>query len=330
LISENSNSLFQQAILESDPTSLTLKTPDQMGQVQKRFAFYLNCSFDDFDCMRAASVDDVLEAQDYAQNTLNNTNILTLFYPWTPIVDGVTIKEQPVTAFRNGNYQKKPILMGTVLEEGWLFIYAAYPSNMTNPAYETAIYNVFGDHTAAVLALYPPDRVSPPDEVDNRPLISVLATDYVFACSNRWSGFGIAKTNPHPMYVYRFDQVMSFDAWGDANPYCVGHVCHGSEVAYLYHSWGYDNSGFVVTPEEQNLADTMTYYWTNFAKSGNPNLPVPQNPPPDFIQWPAFDESTDQILTMNATFSTVRNYRKLYCDTFDSFGPDPYVNPKDT
>jgi len=240
----------------------------------------------------------------------------------------VQLKDHPVTSFHEGNYQKtKPLIMGTVLEEGWLFIYSLFPTtNMSNGLYEGAVKNVFGSNTEKVLALYPPDRTSPPEDVDDRPIISLLATDFIFYCSGRYMAHAVSDFNVAPLYIYRFDQIMSFDGWGDANPYCVGHVCHGSEVAYVYQSWADDNSGFTVTPEEQALADAMTLYWANFAKTGNPNTPAPVKPPVDFINWPRFNWSTEEILTMNATFQIARNYRKPYCDTFDTFGPIPYIS----
>jgi len=328
LTNAESDPLFKQAILESNPASLFLKTVSQATIMQQRFAYYLNCTPSDMVCQRGASVEDVLEAQDYAGLALRNvSNVLDLFMPWTPVLDGVHWGQQLVTLFHEGKYQQnKPILLGTVLEEGWLFINEAWPTNLSNVDYTLAVYNVFGNNSPQVLALYPPDTSSPTDEVDDRPVCSNLATDFVFYCSNRYVSRAISGLNKAPLFVYRFDQVMSFDAWSPANPYCVGHVCHGSELGYLFHSWTYDNSGFEVTPEEQVLADTITLYWANFVKTGNPNLPVPSKPPKDFINWPLYNASTDLILVMNATFSVAQNYQGFKCNTFDSFGPEPYVD----
>jgi len=285
----------------------------------------LNCSKTDWDCQRAANVSEVLAAQDFSQNTLQDEpNLLALFYPWAPIIDGKYLIDQPITMFYNGKFQKqKPLIMGTVLEEGYLFIWEIFPtSNATYGEYIAAVNNIWDKNRAQVLTYYPP---SPPD-MDQKDIASLLTTDVLFYCPTRYAAEGVNLQNVASAYIYRFDQIMSFAGWGDVNPYCVGHVCHGSELSYLFHSWAYDDSGFTVTEEEQLLADTMTIYWANFAKTGNPNTPVPPNPNSDFIDWPKYNFTTDQIITMNATFGIATKFKKSYCDMFDSLGPIPYVD----
>eukprot|EP00456_Euglypha_rotunda_P044862 TRINITY_DN3546_c0_g1_i12.p1 TRINITY_DN3546_c0_g1~~TRINITY_DN3546_c0_g1_i12.p1 ORF type:complete len:169 (-),score=37.22 TRINITY_DN3546_c0_g1_i12:39-545(-) len=53
LTSPVSDPLFQQAIVHSDPWALYLKTPKQAEYTQQKFAYYLNCSQNDFACQRA-------------------------------------------------------------------------------------------------------------------------------------------------------------------------------------------------------------------------------------------------------------------------------------
>eukprot|EP00456_Euglypha_rotunda_P044865 TRINITY_DN3546_c0_g1_i6.p1 TRINITY_DN3546_c0_g1~~TRINITY_DN3546_c0_g1_i6.p1 ORF type:complete len:337 (+),score=65.01 TRINITY_DN3546_c0_g1_i6:442-1452(+) len=223
LTSPVSDPLFQQAIVHSDPWALYLKTPKQAEYTQQKFAYYLNCSQNDFACQRAASVDDVIAAQDFSQNTMRNeTNVLALFYEWVPVIDGHYVTDQPITNFYAGKYQKtKPLIMGTVLEEGYLFVWEIFPtSNATYGEYEASVKNIFGSNAQKVLSYYPPA----PFGQDQKDIASLLATDFIFFCANRYAAQGINKQNAAPVYIYRFDQVMSFDAWGDVNPYCVGQI----------------------------------------------------------------------------------------------------------
>jgi cholinesterase len=92
-----------------------------------------------------------------------------------------------------------------------------------------------------------------------------------------------------PVFAYHFNHAMSFDGWGPNFPFCVGHVCHGVELPYLFQSVGV--IGFHFTPDEQAMANSLTQAWGNFAWSGNPNLPVPLETP-----WPAYNPQADVIM----------------------------------
>jgi carboxylesterase type B len=48
---------------------------------------------------------------------------------------------------------------------------------------------------------------------DTRPILSNLGTDYILACSTRKIAQAMAN-NGAPTYLYEFDHVLSFDAWG--------------------------------------------------------------------------------------------------------------------
>ncbi len=43
---------------------------------------------------------------------------------------------------------------------------------------------------------------------------------------------------------------------------------HGAELAYVFH-----NLKPLTTPEEKQLADTVSQYWGQFVKTGDPNTP---------------------------------------------------------
>lgn len=44
----------------------------------------------------------------------------------------------------------------------------------------------------------------------------------------------ISKSNEHDVWAYYFDHPLSFDAWGPNYTFCLGHVCHGAELPFVF------------------------------------------------------------------------------------------------
>ena len=67
-------------------------------------------------------------------------------------------------------------------------------------------------------------------------------------------------------------------------------AAHGSEIAYVY-----NRPGAAWTDEDKQIADRMSSYWVNFARTGNPNG---AGLPP----WPAFDGKAEQAMELGGDF----------------------------
>jgi para-nitrobenzyl esterase len=50
------------------------------------------------------------------------------------------------------------------------------------------------------------------------------------------------------------------------------------------------------------MADMMARYWLAFAETGNPNSP-------GLLEWPKYDETTDQHLKLDVPLSIGSNWR---------------------
>jgi carboxylesterase type B len=108
-------------------------------------------------------------------------------------------------------------------------------------------------------------------------VLSQLATDYLFFCPNRQ----LAAAGVSPAYAYVFSQVTNFNIW-PAVPQCADQVCHGDEIAYVFHTA--TNILQMFTPAEEALSQTMAAYWGAFSRPGNdPNAGGPTRP-----TWPMF------------------------------------------
>jgi para-nitrobenzyl esterase len=99
-----------------------------------------------------------------------------------------------------------------------------------------------------------------------------------------------------PVYVYY---------WTHAPPganHDFSGAYHGSEISYAYNHVRAGEGPW--TADDVRIGDIMSSYWSNFAKTGNPNGP-------GLPQWAPFDGKTEQVMELG-----------------DHFGPVPLAAPE--
>lgn len=172
---------------------------------------------------------------------------------------------------------------------------------------------MFNIRAPDVIKMYP-DNHAP----DTRDVLSVLGTDYIFHCPTRWFVRTIANQQPEiPVYQYGFNHSWSFNGWGPLFPDCVGHVCHGAELPFVFDA---ALPFYNFTTQEQALSYEMAAYWGNMITSGSPNTPLAVSP-----VWLPYNTSTDNTLlflagaTQPAT-TQVNRLQDITCDFWDSIG----------
>ena len=93
-----------------------------------------------------------------------------------------------------------------------------------------------------------------------------------------------------PVYVYNFNRKLPA-----ASPESDFGAFHTGEVVYAY-----DNLFTVNRPWEKadhDLAKSMSTYWTNFVKTGNPNNT-------SLVKWPTYNKSSMQVLQLDKKLET--------------------------
>ncbi|XP_048010732.1 cholinesterase 1 isoform X2 [Megalobrama amblycephala] len=322
LMIQSSKPLFRQAVFQSLPFSIPLKTRHESLKLGKNFAKMANCSVLDMECLLSLSPQAVLNAQiKSSSKVVNPFRFLEVFESWGPYIDGELIKEQSVSAFQKGHWQKeKPVLLGTTSEEGVIFVYGVFTKPVS--AVECTVYTtaIFKQHTIKILRKYLPLYT----DTDHRDMLAQIVTDYIFLCpSRRAARAGVLSGSSVWMYV--FDHVASDPRVWSGLTFCYHHACHGAELPFLFDSAVVAN--FTMTQPERLLSNRMLCYWGAFAHAADPGSHTDmsvfcrqQRPP----AWPRYTANSGWLI-MNLTTHThaQAGSRNDICDFWDKLGIYP-------
>ena len=257
----------------------------------------LHCSVNNLSCFRAATAQEIVAAQQRVDQMVTSLQFLQFFEPWVPVIDNAIVRGQLLDIIHNTNFSLKPLMLGTVTEEGYGFLYTPNSKPMSLALYITGILAEFRQHAARVLERYPPTITN-----DQRPLFAKIITQWGFACPNRILA---RKTDA---YLYVFGYPPDFGAW-QFSPLCKGHVCHGDELPYLFGSaWSnFTNVG-------RRVSQSMSLFWTNFGSSQDPNQPISLP-----VSWPKAG-ADERYLYFQEPLEIRNSYLKDECDFWDTIG----------
>eukprot|EP00211_Chloroparvula_japonica_P001091 CAMPEP_0119122462 /NCGR_PEP_ID=MMETSP1310-20130426/2708_1 /TAXON_ID=464262 /ORGANISM="Genus nov. species nov., Strain RCC2339" /LENGTH=572 /DNA_ID=CAMNT_0007112119 /DNA_START=81 /DNA_END=1799 /DNA_ORIENTATION=+ len=320
IVSPASYGLFQNGIVESNPLALGFNTFDYQKRTSDIFASSAGCG--DLSgtakslCLRNLTADEVIAAQAVADARPDPDLFIEIFTPWTPIVDGsALIPGQPTELFRKGMFNPVNMMAGSVTDEAWMFIWFVAPFPIPAPLYDQLTRLVFGADADAVLEVYPVKRT----DLDTRPELNDMLTDYLFLCPTRDVGRSFNTQRPElEFYKYRYNHVLSFyDAWGPDYEFCwFDYVCHAAELPFVFQTAGL--GGFTYEADELTLSNSMIGYWANFAHSGTPN----SGPGDKYIDvnWPQYTASGRMEMDLNLTIAGVHDVHADKCDFWDTIG----------
>ena len=176
-----------------------------------------------------------------------------------PIIDGYVLPDAIPNIFKKGKANKVDLLTGWNEEEG---LTLGPIKNALD--FQQEVKDRYGESAVSFLQYYPASN-------DTQAEVSQLklARDIIFGVQN-YSWANTQSELGGKTYVYRF--VHRPPATGEYSKYGAFHT---AEVPYAF-----NNLQFVNRPwkeADRALAEIMSSYWANFARSGNPNwkgLPV--------------------------------------------------------
>lgn len=191
-----------------------------------------------------------------------------------PIIDGYVLPQHIADIFAAGKQNEVALLTGWNEDEGLLFGPVKNAADFRQQAEQQ-----YGEDAPAFLQYYPATN----DSVAEQSQL-YLSRDMIFGVQNyAWANIQSKKGNS-PVYVYRFTRKVP--ATGEYVKYGAFHT---GEVPYAY-----DNLQFVDRPWEEadhELASSISSYWANFIKNGNPNG---ENLP----HWPAYTSQDKELMIL--------------------------------
>jgi para-nitrobenzyl esterase len=251
LASPTATGLFHRAVAESGAYGLTLPTLADEEAHGESFAASVGCNDQSARCLRSLSV----------ETTLANWGV----FDSSIVVDGKTLPQSLDTAFATGQFNHVPLMHGTNHDEWRFFVALSFDlsgTTITPEEYPSVVEGMVGPAAAPlVLAEYPLDKFDSPALA-----VGTVGTDAIFACPAHT--LDQLLSTQVATFAYEFNDANAPEVFLPAVSFPYG-ATHGSELQYLFKlTWpGQLNA------KQIQLSETMIGYWTQFAKSGDPNRP---------------------------------------------------------
>ncbi len=222
--------------------------------------------------------------------------------------DGWVLPLSPREAFLTGSIQKVDLLIGINGRELSAFRLAAAAA-AKSPAQENSVAEsaglrkfaeaarpYFGNWTTPALAFYLGKIL-----LDKNAGLDAAANDLIGACPVGAIASLTHASGQH-VFVYRFDRAVAGKGEAELGAF------HSLEVPYIFGSlrdreWRWLPS----SADDASLSELLQTYWTNFAKTSNPNAPGLPN-------WPAWSDDEKEFLVVNkdASVTAQRNFPPLF------------------
>ncbi len=197
------------------------------------------------------------------------------------VIDGHILTEPVTTTYAAGRQAHVPLLAGWNRDEG---SFAA--AGMTPEKWKTQAEKNFKERAPEFLTLYP----GLTDEQATRSAIDYAGDDFIAFDTWKWieahrktgaptdrsSSVGW-QTGESSIFRYRFDLAALPSKYHPA-----AFAFHSDDIEYVFGTLD-TRPGETVRPVDRKLSDQMMGYWTNFAKTGDPNGP-------GLPTWPSYSK----------------------------------------
>ena len=203
-------------------------------------------------------------------------------------IDGYVLEKQPIEYFKEGNFNKMPVMIGHTRDEIKLYTMLIPGTSLWSKwSVNWLLKKLLGEYYEEVMSMYSYSDYRRPSHL----LFAVCDEAFI----SRGVDAAEALSRYVPVYLYRFD-------WDETKfprkmgafhsldvPFVFGHFTLDSDIAKLL-------ANKKIVKKAKPLSRQIMAYYTNFAKNGDPNGE-------GLIYWPAYTPEKKQRIIFDTPIS---------------------------
>ena len=233
-------------------------------------------------------------------------------FPWRSIfVDGYVFPDQMRNLVRSGKGSSVSTIVGSTMDEATT-LFPTLPE-VTKEEWEASIQTNMPEMASGLISAYSNDA-----DASTKTATQQMISDWFFASDVRtWAE--LTELLKKPTYLYVFDHAPPLPELGRS----LG-AFHAGEIQYIFTESGAGSSSISAAElwdeSDRQVASIMRGYWTNFAKTGDPNgqgLP----------KWPRYEGNTDLVMGISEQPNIIEHFRKEKLDLISSFVQAEFAEP---
>jgi len=300
-VSPGSAGLFHRTIMESGQLTKQISLREALKATDV-LANAVGCDGSgDLQCLQKADLEMLLNASGATNAVIGSC----------AIIGGEFMPASMIDLIKRGHVNSEEIVMGTNQNEAVIFVYLSRPKPTSPQQVRCLLDKTFGNKSDRILELY-----SPTNGIDNRPLLSDVASDVAFKCDVLEVANVIAKQGV-PIWMYNFKRHLACTNKSYQSPpmdlfNMLFGAFHGAEMPYIF---GFPSmSACQPSPYDVILSEQIGSLWGGFAKHGASAL----------AGWPRYNDESREVMNLDVgsipARDTEKGYRRGQCDALQQLG----------